>query len=70
MIITKNSNGNTVVIIVSSISSLSKGKYIQMKYYLKFQIVNCYKEKLKLYFTGIGIWIAAVVENRNGKWMK
>ena len=31
--------------------------------------MNCYEEKLKLYFTVIGIWIAATVETENEKWL-
>ena len=53
--------------LVSSISPLSKEKYIQINIIRQFKIVNCYKEKLKLYFTLIGIWIAAAVGTRNRK---
>ena len=49
--------------LVSSIAPWSKEKY-EWNIIWQFKIVNCYKEKPKLYFAVIGIRIAATAETR------
>ena len=66
-----NNRPKTSLIMVqnSSISPLSKEKYAWNIIWL-FKIVNCYKEKLNLYFAVVGIWVAANLGTWNGKWLE